>query len=115
MLPRYFTLLPLLLLSGCAAGMSRTQPGMTRVTVGVTTTGPGADNLTFGVVIDPERVSGPVKSHAGIFTTGNIPPGEHVVRLTDVPERCRIQGSAERRITSTTARPVLIRYEVVCS
>lgn len=95
--------------------MSQTQPGMTRVTVGVTTTGSDADGLTFRVVIEPEGVSGPVKSHAGIFSTGNIPPGEHVVRLTDVPGRCRIQGSSERRIISTTARPTLVRYEVVCS
>jgi hypothetical protein len=87
---------------------------MTRVTVGVTTTGPGANDLTFRVVIDPQGIGGPIKSHAGIFTTGNVPPGEHLVRLVDLPDRCTIQGSSDRKITSSAQRPSLVRYEVTC-
>jgi hypothetical protein len=94
--------------------MSQTQPGMTRVTVGVTTTGPDIDALVFRVTIVPEGTSGSVKAHAGIFSTGNVPPGEHLVRLTDLPPRCAVQGPSERSITSSIRRPVLVRYEVVC-
>jgi hypothetical protein len=104
----------LLFAAGCATGAPRTAPGAGKVTVGVTTRGPNVQRLAFNVDIEPADASGSVDADAGIFTAPNVPPGEHVVRLTNVPARCRVEGGAERTIRVAADRSAAVRFAVEC-
>jgi hypothetical protein len=84
------------------------------VTVGVTTTGADIDNLVFRVDIAPAGAGGPVRADAGVFTARNVPAGEHVVRLTGLPDRCRVDGGADRAITVSDRRSAVVRFVVDC-
>jgi hypothetical protein len=55
-----------------------------------------------------------VKADAGIFTAPNVPAGEHVVRLSGVPARCRVDGGAARNIRVAAQRSAAVRFSVVC-
>jgi hypothetical protein len=100
----------------CATGAQRQQPATGGLTVGVTTTGGAASSMTFRVTIEPAGIGRPVKADAGVFTSDDIPFGEHVVRLSEVPASCRIDGGAERKITiSESQRIVVVRFEVRCA
>jgi hypothetical protein len=105
----------LLLLSGCATGLRRPRTGTGTVTVGVTTSGDAVRGLTFRVTIEPAGVSGTVSADAGVLTRSDIPTGDHVVRLLDLPERCRVDGPAERTITiPPPGGSAVVRFQVVC-
>jgi hypothetical protein len=71
--------------------------------------------MTFRVAIEPAGITGTIKARAGVFTTSRTPAGDHLVRLIDVPGRCRIDGSGERRITVSRARPITTRFVVTCT
>ena len=85
--------------AGCANRAANTGPETGTVTVGVTTQGSGIESLRFRVDISPGGTGGPIKADAGVFTARNTPAGEQIVRLTDVPPRCSVDGGAEPKIT----------------
>jgi hypothetical protein len=99
----------------CATGAQRQRPATGGLTVGVTTTGGAVSSMTFRVTIEPANLSRPVKADAGVITSDDIPFGEHVVRLIEVPASCRVDGGAERKVTiSENNRIVVVRFEVRC-
>jgi hypothetical protein len=100
--------------TGCAKQPPQAPPGGGRVTIGVTTMGPDADALTFRITIEPAGIAGSVQARAGVFTRSNTPVGEQVVRLSDVPARCRVEGGAERTMTISAARSTTLRFVVAC-
>jgi hypothetical protein len=101
---------------GCATGASQQRPARGRVAIGVTTTGELASSLTFRVTIEPAGLSASVKADAGVFTSGDVPYGDHVVRLVDVPARCRVDGGPERNISlSEKQQSTALRFSVQCS
>jgi hypothetical protein len=101
---------------GCATGAGQQRPERGRVAVGVTTTGGAASTLTFRVTIEPAGLSGAVKAEAGVFTSGEVPYGDHLVRLVDVPSGCRVDGGAERKISVSEQQPsTALRFTVRCS
>jgi hypothetical protein len=84
------------------------------VTVGVTTSGSGVSAMSFRVTVEPAGITGTVRADAGVLTR-DLPPGDHVVRLLDLPARCRVDGAAERTITISKARrSAALRFHVVC-
>lgn len=101
--------------AGCATGARPQQPGDGSLTVGVTTTGTAPSGGRYGLTIEPAGIVGSLKAQAGVFTTDALDPGEHVVRLTDVPAGCRVDGGAIRKITiSDDRRFVVLRFDVRC-
>ena len=85
------------------------------MTVGVTTTGGSPSSLTFRVVVQPAGISGNVKADAGVFTSDDVPFGEQVVRLVDLPGSCRVENGAERKISVTEQRRfAVLRFDVRC-
>jgi hypothetical protein len=101
---------------GCATGAGPQRPERGRVAIGVTTTGGAASTLTFRVTIEPAGLTGAVKAEAGVFTSGDVPYGDHVVRLVDVPPECRVDGGAERTISVSEQQPTAaLRFTVRCS
>jgi hypothetical protein len=110
-----FVTLLLVSVSACATGMRQHRPDTGTVTVGVTTSGNGVSAMTFRVTVEPAGISAPVRADAGVLTRGDVPSGDHVVRLLDLPARCRVDGAAERRITISQARrSAALRFHVVC-
>jgi hypothetical protein len=106
----------LLLLAGCATAAHQERSDRGTVTVGVTASGPGVAAMTFRVTVDPAGLSGSVRADVGVFTKSNVAPGDHVVRLLDVPARCRVDDGAERTITlSQQRRSAVVRFHVVCT
>ena len=102
--------------SGCATGATLQRPAQGRLTIGVTTTGDLAPSLTFRIAIEPAGLTGSVKADVGVFTSSDVPYGDHVVRLVDVPAQCRIEGGAERKISlSEERRSTALRFSVHCS
>lgn len=100
---------------GCATAARQQQPARGSLTVGVTTAG-GPPSLTFRVTIQPAGIAGSVKADAGVFTNDDLPFGDHVVRLSDLPAACRVEGAAERKITlSEQRRFAVLRFDVRCS
>jgi len=85
------------------------------VTVGVTSRGPGVEAMTFTVVIEPAGVEGTVKGDVGVFTADHTPLGSQVVRMKDLPSRCRIDGDPERKITVSAGRSTTLHFTVVCT
>jgi hypothetical protein len=101
--------------SACAAARRPQRPDTGTVTVGVTTSGSDVSAITFRVTVEPAGISGSVKADAGVFTRSEVPSGDHVVRLLDLPARCRVEGAAERTITISQARrSAALRFHVVC-
>ncbi len=101
--------------SSCATARSQQRPDTGTVTVGVTTSGSGVSTMTFRVTVEPAGVSGTVSADAGVFTRSGVPAGDHVVRLLDLPARCRVEGPAERTVTISQARrSAALRFHVVC-
>jgi hypothetical protein len=101
--------------SACAAARRPQRPDTGTVTVGVTTSGSDVSAITFRVTVETAGISGSVKADAGVFTRSEVPSGDHVVRLLDLPARCRVEGPAERTITISQARrSAALRFHVVC-
>jgi hypothetical protein len=101
--------------AGCATGARQQAPAGGSLTVGVTTTGAAAADVRYRLTIEPAGIVGTLKAQAGVFTTDALSPGEHVVRLAEVPAACRVDGGTERRITiSDERRFVVIRFDVRC-
>jgi hypothetical protein len=101
--------------AGCANRAANTGPETGTVTVGVSTQGSAIQGLMFGVDITPAGASGRIKADAGVFTARNAPAGEHVVRLTDLPPRCIVDGGSDRKVTVSAQRSAAIRFVVKCS
>jgi hypothetical protein len=98
----------------CARAV-KSQPASGRVTIGVTSRGPGVDALTFTVSIEPAGVDGSIKGDVGVFTADDTPAGSHVVRLKNLPSRCRVDGEPERKIVVAAGRSTTVRFAVVCT
>jgi hypothetical protein len=100
--------------TACAKAAPQSLPESGRVTVGVTSRGPGVETMTFAVSIEPAGVRGSVKGDVGVFTA-DTPAGNQVVRLTGLPGRCRVDGNSERQIRVSDGRSTTIRFVVVCT
>jgi hypothetical protein len=100
---------------GCANRAAITGPETGTITVGVTTSGSAIESLRFRVDISPGGTGGPIKADVGVFTARNIPAGEHVVRLTDAPSRCAVDGGPERKVTVSEQRSATVRFVVKCT
>lgn len=99
----------------CAARAVQQRPARGTLTVGVTTAGDAASGQRYRVIVEPAGIEGRVKAHAGVFTNDDMPMGDQVVRLTDVPAGCRVEGGPERRITiSEQRRNAVLRFDVRC-
>jgi hypothetical protein len=70
--------------------------------------------MAFTVSIEPPGVDGSVRGDVGVFTAHDIPPGTHVVRLKDLPGKCRVEGDPERTISVSAGRSTAVRFVVVC-
>ena len=101
--------------AACAKHAPQTQPASGRVTVGVTSRGPGVASMTFTVSIEPAGVNAPIKADAGVYTANDTPAGTHTVRLKNLPASCRIEGSEEREISVAARRSAVVRFAVVCT
>jgi len=101
--------------AACASHTPQTQSASGRVTVGVTSRGPGVASMTFTVSIDPAGVNVPIKADAGVYTANDTPAGTHTVRLKDLPGRCRVEGNGEREISVSPRRSAVVRFVVVCT
>jgi hypothetical protein len=73
------------------------------------------ETLTFTVSIEPAGLKGFVKGDVGVFTADDTPAGSQVVRLTNLPGRCRVDGDPERKITVAAGRSITVRFVVVCT
>jgi hypothetical protein len=71
--------------------------------------------MMFSVSIEPAGVGGVIKADAGVFTSAAVPAGNHVVRLTDLPSRCRVEGDPERKVSVSERRSATVRFVVACS
>lgn len=100
--------------TACAKRGPQSLPASGRVTVGVTSRGPGVDTMTFTVSIEPAGLDGAVTAAVGVFTAENIPAGNHVVRLKNLPDRCRVDGEPARAISVSARRSAIVRFVVVC-
>ena len=100
--------------AACAKAAVESLPATGRVTVGVTSRGPGVEMMTFTVSIEPAGVDGSVRGDIGVFTADDTPAGDHVVRLKDLPGRCRVDGEPERKISVSAGRSTTVRFVVVC-
>jgi hypothetical protein len=110
-----FVTLLLVSMSACTTGLRQPRADGGVVTVGVTTNGDAITALRFRVTIEPAGISETVRADAGVVTRSDVPPGDHVVRLLELPERCRVDGAAERTITiSPQRRSAVLRFHVVC-
>jgi len=101
--------------ASCASSALKTQPASGRVTVGVTSRGPGVETMTFTVGIEPGGVEGSARGDVGVVTLDVTPAGNHVVRLKNLPGRCRVEGDAERRITVAAGGSTTVRFVVACT
>lgn len=100
--------------SACSARAPRAETTEGRLTVGVSTTGPGVESLRFKVVVEPAGLESAIDADAGVYTTASAPPGEHVVRLTGLPAQCQVQGASERRVRVGPRQSPVIRFVVTC-
>jgi hypothetical protein len=101
--------------AACAKHPPQRQPASGRVTVGVTSRGPGVASMTFTVSIEPAGVNAPINADAGVYTANDTPAGTHTVRLKDLPGRCRVEGNGEREISVSPRRSAVVRFVVVCT
>ena len=101
--------------AGCASATRQQRPGSGRLTVGVTATGASASTLMLKIVVESTGIDGSVKADAGVFTSDDVPFGTHVVRLIGVPNTCRVDNGAERKITISEQRRFgVLRFDVRC-
>lgn len=100
-------------LSACATRAPDVTPGTGSVTVGVVTTGPDLANLAFRVLVDGNPIPRTIRADAGVLSA-SLPAGEHVLTLGDLPSRCRIDGTAERRVVVPEGRVAPVKFAVVC-
>ena len=104
----------LLALGGCAAASTGARANGS-ITVGVTTTGAGARLLAYRVTVEPTGRTGMVEAQAGVFTVRDLPPGDYVVRLSELPADCRAENDGEARVTIAERRRAMsVRYTVAC-
>jgi hypothetical protein len=115
-LSRLVLVLPMMaMFSSCATGASQARGDRGMITVGVRTDAADAAKLNFRVTIQPAGLSASIKADAGVFTNNSITAGTHVVRLLDVPARCRVADGAERTVTiSQQRRNAVVRFDVDC-
>jgi hypothetical protein len=99
----------------CAKSAVKSVPAAGRVTVGVTSRGPGVERMTFTVSIEPGGVEGAVKGDIGVFTADNTPAGSHIVRLKNLPAGCRVDGDTERKIVVSAGQSMTVRFVVTCA
>jgi hypothetical protein len=71
--------------------------------------------MTFTVSIEPAGLNGSVKGDVGVFTADDTPAGSQVVRLTNLPGRCRVDGDPERQIIVAAGRSTTVQFLVVCT
>jgi hypothetical protein len=101
--------------AGCASAARQQGPRPGRLTVGVTASDAAASNLVLGIAVESTGINGNVKADAGVFTSDDVPLGTHVVRLTGVPNTCRVDNGSERKITiSEQRRSAVLRFDVRC-
>jgi hypothetical protein len=100
--------------AACAKRAPQSLPASGRVTVGVTSRGPGVDTMTLMVSIEPAGIDGAIRADVGVFTAENVPAGNHVVRLKSLPDRCRVDGEPARAISVSARRSAVVRFVVVC-
>jgi hypothetical protein len=98
--------------TGCAA-RTPALPGTGTVTVGVVTSGPDVARLAFRLLVDGNPVPRTIRADAGVLST-SLPAGEHVLALGELPDRCRVDGASERRITVSENRVTPVKFAVVC-
>ena len=99
----------------CAKTPPPSLPATGTVTVGITSRGPGVETMAFGVSIEPAGINGSVKGDVGIFTARNVPPGNHVVRMKDLPRECQVEGAAEQTVRVSPGRSTAVRFVVMCT
>ena len=112
---RYCAGCAILCAAACAKQAPSTAPDAGIVTVGVTASGRGIAGLVFQVEIPSTGITGPVKADAGIFTARNVPAGKQTVKITALPDRCRVDGGPERTVTVSRERTAAVRFVVTCS
>ena len=56
-----------------------------------------------------------VKGDVGIFTARNVPPGNHVVRMKDLPRECQVEGAAEQTVRVSPGRSIAVRFVITCT
>jgi hypothetical protein len=109
----------LLALSARCAGRAPASQPAGVMTIGVSTTGPGAPTLTFGVEVSsahPDAAaprSERVKADGGIATFRGLSDGSYVVRLS-LPPQCEADGGTSRTLTVTSRRTTAVRFAVRC-
>jgi hypothetical protein len=110
-----FVTLLFLSTAACGTGIRQQRPDGGTITIGVTASGKDVARMTFRVTVEPAGISASVRADSGVLTRSDVPPGDHVVRLLDLPARCRVDGSPERTITiSQQRRSAVLRFHVVC-
>jgi hypothetical protein len=110
-----FIALLALTVASCATARHQRPPAPGTITVGVTTSGHGLPASMYTVTIEPGAMRGRVHADTGVFTRSDVPAGDYVVRLLDVPAHCRVDGGVERPITvSQQRRSAVLRFKVVC-
>jgi len=100
---------------GCAKTPPQSVPETGSVTVGVTSRGPRVETMVFGVSIEPEGIDGTVNGDVGIFTARNVPAGNHVVLMKDLPRGCRVEGDAQRTVRVTPRGSTAVRFVIACT
>jgi hypothetical protein len=100
--------------NGCAHKPAHAGGQTGRLTVGVTTRGPAIAGLSFEVAIEPAAIQRRIRADAGVVSLSAVPAGDHRVRLTNVPARCRVDGPAERTVAVMSRGSATVRFSVVC-
>jgi hypothetical protein len=101
--------------AGCAGREpANLSPGGT-LTAGISSSGPQLAGLEFTIDVDDGRIRQPIKADGGLFTSNDLPAGDHTIRLLNVPDRCRIEGSPVRRVTLSRLRTTAVRFAVRCT
>jgi hypothetical protein len=101
--------------AGCAARATGAGGDAGQLTVGVSASGPRVAGLTFRLIVEPGGINRPINADAGVFTTSRAPAGTLAVSLSDVPERCRVEGGPRRDVVVGPARYPVVRFVVVCT
>ena len=99
----------------CAKSPPPSLPATGTVTVGITSRGPGVETMAFGVSIEPGGITGAVKGDVGIFTARSVPPGNHIVRMKDLPRQCQVEGAAEQTVRVAPGRSIAVRFVITCT
>jgi hypothetical protein len=113
----FFSIL-LVLSAACAGRAPAAQPAGV-MTIGVSTTGPGAPALTFAVEVSSTRPdaapprSERLKADGGIATFRGLSEGPYVARLS-LPPQCEADGGASRPLTVAARRTTAVRFAVRC-